>query len=191
MRKKINGLVLSIILATGSLVADDTFDTSSLIGGEGGYSSLDVERSDTTGVNLKKKNLPHAGLKVGAQTRDWRVFLGVNYYSGSDFDYMTTYGISVQYLINISKVANVFLGVNAGLSNIKYSVSGESKSRTLSDSYYGGDVGMNMHLSKSIDLEVGARYISPDASNTISGVTYTFDNMITGYGSIIYKFQMD
>jgi hypothetical protein len=76
----------------------------------------------------------------------------------------------------------------------------EINSRTISDPYFGGDVGFNYHLNKTYDLEIGARVMATDAKNTqtinypTSGarnVTYTFDNLVTGYASIIVKFQMD
>jgi asparagine N-glycosylation enzyme membrane subunit Stt3 len=74
---------------------------------------------------------------------------------------------------------------------MRYLPPSESESRTLSNSYYGGEAGVDVHLSKSFDLEFGARYMSLDASNTRNGIKYRFDNMITGYGSIIYRFKMD
>ena len=193
MKNKFNKVVLSTLLITSSAMADYSFNVESLIGVEGGYSSLDVERSDDVENtnSLTKYKLPHAGLKIGAQTENYRGFLHVNYYSDDDFDYATTYGVSLQYLVNVSKYWNVFLGVNGGIMNLRYSAPHENKSRTLSDSYYGGDLGVNIHLGDSFDLELGGRYMAIDASNTIDDVTYTFDNMISGYGSIIYRFKMD
>jgi len=191
MKNSLNKVVLSALLVTSSLMADSLFDVSSLIGVEGGYSSLDVEKSTATTNTLKKYHMPHAGIKMGAQTESYRVFLNLNYYSDGDFDYVTTYGGSLQYLINVSKYWNIFLGLNGGVMNIKYLAPNEVKSRTLSDGYYGGDLGVNIHMGDSFDLEIGSRFMSVDASNVMSNVTYTFDNLITGYGSVIYRFKLD
>ncbi|OIP54582.1 MAG: hypothetical protein AUK54_05955 [Helicobacteraceae bacterium CG2_30_36_10] len=179
-----------------SLVASDTseylVDTYSLVGLEGGYSSLDVERQ-TAGIAIsatKQHNFGHGGFKIGAQGENYRLFLSGRYYNAKDFDYMTTMGAELQYMFNFSSFSNFFLGVNTGLANIRF-VDDSSISRTISDTYVGADAGFNFHLAKSVDFEIGARVMNMQAENTISGVTYTFDNMLSGYASIIFKYKMD
>jgi len=194
MRKKLNKIILSTCLIASSLMAESSFfdDTSSLIGVEGGLSNLDVERNDAVNpANIKKYNMGHAGLKIGAQSNDFRVFLSGRYYNADDFDYMTTYGLDIQYMLNITSAANIYFGAGTGLVKMRFAPAGELNSRTISDSYISGDIGVNVHLSKSFDLELGIRYMGIDATNTIDSVTYTFDNSVSGYVSAIYKFKMD
>jgi hypothetical protein len=192
MKRKSIKIILSTLLLSSSIMASDFSDVNSLVGIEGGYSSLDVEKNDIgLSAQLKKYNMYHGGLKIGAESENYRFFLSARYYNASDFDYAMTYGAELQYLFNISKSLNLYIGGEAGLMDIRFTPANEPFSRTFSEIYYGGDVGLNVHMSKNLDLEVGARVLSMDASNTINNVTYTFDNIVTGYASVIFKFQMD
>ena len=196
MKNRLSKVVVSALLITSSLMADESpslysYDgVYSFVGIEGGIGRLDVERDDGTTSTINKKDMYGGGLKIGAQTDDYKIYLNANYYDADDFDYMTTYGVGLQYMFNFSKVMNAFLGVNAGVANMRFLIPGET-SRTISDPYVGGEAGLNIHLGKTIDLELGARILSMDAENTKGGITYTFDNMVTGYASINFKYKMD
>jgi len=194
MKKKLSKVIIATLIVASSLMAgaSEKFSDStySLVGIEGGYSSLDVDKTTGTSSSLIKYGLYNAGLKIGAQTDDYRVFLSARYYSNDAFDYLTTYGAELQYLLNVTSFANLFFGAGLGIANIRFVPLGEA-TRTLSDIYMSGDVGMNMHLGNATDLELGMKFLSLDMSNTISGVTYTFDSMITAYASIIFKFKVD
>ncbi len=193
MKNKLTKVIFTTLLVASSLMAGSQSDeTRSLVGVEVGYGSMDVGK-DSVGSSSASKaySMIHGGVKIGAQSNDYRLFLSVRYYNASDFDYVTTYGAELQYLIDITPAVNFYLGANAGVVNIKYSPSGETITRTASDSYMGGDAGVNVHLNEAIDLEFGARILMIDISNTIDSVTYTFDNMISGYVGVIYKFKMD
>ncbi len=196
MKNRLSKVVVSALLITSSLMADESpslysYDgVYSFVGIEGGIGRLDVERDDGTISTINKKDMYGGGLKIGAQTDDYKIYLNANYYDADDFDYMTTYGVGLQYMFNFSKVMNAFLGVNAGVANMRFLIPGET-SRTISDPYVGGEAGLNIHLGKTIDLELGARILSMDAENTKGGITYTFDNMVTGYASINFKYKMD
>ena len=48
-----------------------------------------------------------------------------------------------------------------------------------------------MHLGKSADFEVGARAMNVNASEKDGVVDYDFENIVTAYASIIFKYQMD
>jgi len=111
--------------------------------------------------------------------------------SNSRFDYVTTYGAELQYKFNAAKFLNFFIGVNGGLANLKFRLPSESFSRTLKEPYFGGDIGTNIHLGKVVDLEFGGRVIAINGVNTISGTSVQVGNIISGYGSLIFKWQMD
>jgi hypothetical protein len=193
--KKIKSLLVVTSLFITTLMAQDlnyNEYTYSLVGIEGGYSSLDYENGVRTDNTQGDVILSHAGLKIGAETQDFRLFLSGRYFfdSEKEYDYIVTYGGSLQYKFNIAQFMNLFLGVNGGIANMKFRAVGENFSRTLQEPYVGGDIGTNIHLGKSIDLEFGARVMSIQGDNTIDGVTYSIGNIVSGYGSIIFKWQM-
>jgi hypothetical protein len=197
INNKLLGAVAFSALLTTSMMAKDIYTNHdySLIGIEGGYSSISSDVDDYTNNThaTNTKSVSSIGIKLGAQSDDYRVLLTANYYNDAsrDFDYIGTYGGEFDYLLNVSEKLNIYLGVNAGLANMKYTVPGENFSRVISDPYYGADAGINVHASKLIDLEIGARMMMLDATNTKNNVAYTFNNMISGYASIIFKYQMD
>lgn len=193
MKNNIKKIVLGALMAS-SLYASDpyAFDVESLVGIEAGYSSFDVEKNQAnTPASITKYNKGEAGLKIGAQTEHYRLFLSARNYFVSEYDYFVTYGGELQYLFNFSKAANFFIGINGGILDSRFKVPGESTSRTLSDPYYGGDVGFNIHAGEVLDIELGGRIMASDAQNRKNGITYKFDNIVTGYMSLIFRYQMD
>ncbi len=195
MKNTMKKILIASLLVSSLMAADKSpysFETFSLVGIEGGYSSLDVDKQTAGAIasTTKEHSFGHGGFKIGAQSENYRLFLSGRYYDAQEFDYMTTLGAELQYMFNFSSLANFYLGVNTGLANIRF-VDENSISRTISDSYVGADAGFNFHLGESVDFELGARVINFQAENTINGETYNFDNMITGYASVILKYKMD
>ena len=192
---------------TSKNLADDSkykFATNSLVGFEGGYNQFDYESVDgTTGYTTRKKlDVAHGGIKIGAETESYRVFLSARFYGVEDFDYARTYGIEGQYKFNISEHFNVFMGVSIGKADFKlvdktYNAttgiygSNYGKSIKIRETYYGGDAGVNIHIHEIADLEIGARFMALNDDTLVDQVSYNFDNTITGYASIIFKYQMD
>lgn len=184
-----SALIGSVALADSSAFEVDSY---SLLGFEGGYSSLNVEKNvPSTPAVTNNYKLMNGGLKIGAQSDDYRLFLSARFYNADEFDYVTTLGGELQYLFNLSSIMNFYIGVNGGLVNISFTPVGETSSRTISNPYFGGDAGFNLHLGKMTDLEFGARIIGMDAQNIKSNATYKFNSIVTGYASIIFKWKMD
>ncbi len=196
MKKKIAVGLIGVLL-TSSVYANDesdsyAFHSESLVGIEGGYSIFDVEKNEPGNpAVITDYNRGEAGLKIGASTKNYRVFLGLRNYFIPNYDYFATAGAELQYLFNFSKVANFFIGANGGMLNARFTPDGEATSRELFDPYFGGDLGFNIHIGKMADLELGARTVISNAENTKNNVTYKFDHLITGYASIIFRYQMD
>ncbi|WP_428738617.1 hypothetical protein [Sulfurimonas sp.] len=182
MKNKLYTLLLVASLGATASLADE-----SLIGIEGGGSTFNVDKN--TGAS-KDYTLANVGLKIGAQSDDYRAFLSVRYYDNSTFTSMVTYGGELQYLLNVSSMANFFLGVNAGVVDLKMK-DADSIERKVSHGYIGGDAGFNVHVGDNLDVEIGARIINVDAQNVQTNGTYQYNNLITGYGSLIYKFHMN
>lgn len=195
MRKKLMKVILAAFLTVTPLMAEVSeyeYNTYSLLGFEGGYSSFDVEKNVAgSAAEIKKYQFGHGGMKIGAQTDNYRLFLSGRYFNLEDFDYANTMGVEAQYLFNFASFANFYLGVNGGIANMRFAPTGESTSRTISDPYIGGDAGFNIHLGDSADFEFGARVMSIQAENVQGSTTYKFDSIVSGYASIIFKYKMD
>lgn len=193
MIKKIVKIFLIVSVFVGVTVSagssDYKVDTYSLVGFEAGYGSISIDdNAGGTDITTTHK-FPHAGIKIGAESEDYRLFLSVRYFNADQLEYLTTYGAELQYMFNFSSFMNFYIGINGGMANSKIIAAGVA--RTISDTYIGADIGINMHLKKSIDLEIGVRTMNINAKNTIGDVTYIFDNITTGYVSVIYKYKMD
>lgn len=172
--------------------ADDySYDTHSLIGIEGGYGSFDLEHGLTaTTTTNSSKNYGEFGVKIGAETTNYRLFLSARQYAISGFDQAYSYGAEGQYLINVSNYMNIFVGLNIGTMNFKYETDPTLAKVSSRENYYGGDIGVNLHVMKELDVEIGARYMYFGYSYSSNGVG-KFDHLINGYASLIYKFEMD
>jgi hypothetical protein len=195
MKKGIYGVALSALLATTTLMAGTSeyeVDTYSLVGIEGGYSSFDYERTNAAG-NTKRTNgdLLHGGVKIGAQSTNYRVFLSARFFDMDDFDYARMYGVEGQYMFNFSKMANFYIGINAGTTDMKFVDDVNNQSIKVYEPYYGGDAGFNIHFGDLVDWEIGARYLTIDADMDENNIKYSFDHIMMGYTSVIIKFKMD
>ena len=151
MKNQLSKIVISALLITSSLMADESAisysydNVYSFVGIEGGIGRLDVEKDNGSVSTINKKDMYFGGIKIGAQTDNYKIYLNANYYEADDFDYMTTYGVGLQYMFNFSKHVNAFLGLSAGVANMRFLVPGET-SRIISDPYVGGEGGFNIHL---------------------------------------------
>jgi len=188
--KRLQKMVWSIALGLGTVVYADY----SLVGIEMGYGSLnyDVTNSNVTPALYGSDSQQYAtiGAKIGAENENMRILLSARYGDDFDdyFDYMTNLEVEADYLFNVSSDANIFVGIHGGRTYMKYSVIGESFSRTISESYYGGNLGVNIHAQEDIDIEIGSRFSVLDAQNLRDGVLYDFTDKVAGYLSIIFKY---
>jgi len=190
--KNLKKIILATFLATTSISAQNFSNNDnsySLVAFETAYSSFNIENDDST-VLVDSYKFASPSIKIGAQTEEYRIFLSARYHPISDFDYAYTLGGEFQYLFNFSKYANFYLGVSTGVAEMSF-IDKKDVIRTISDPYYGGDIGFNIYLKESIDIELGARVMSLNAKNIQDDVTYSFDNIVSGYISIIFKYQMD
>jgi hypothetical protein len=194
MRNKLAKVMLSTMLVGSALVAGTSeyeIDTYSLVGVEAGFSSFDYERDDGSNVQRTTGELMHGGIKIGAQSKNYRVFLSARYYDLTDFDYARTYGVEGQYMFNFSEIANLYIGVNAGTTDMKLIDVNNNSTVKVYEPYYGGDVGANIHFGDSIDWEIGVKYMTINSTIDKNSIKYNFDRIITAYTSLIYKFKMD
>lgn len=181
-------ILLSSILFADTLTYHST--THSLIGIEGGYGNLGYKYGT---FSTKSIGVVYMGLKIGAETEDFRLFLSARDFhaSSSKYDYIITYGGELQRKFHLTKRLNIFLGLDSGIANLGFKGSGENFTRTISNPYIGGEVGTNIHLGNSFDWELGGRVLSIQADNIKNGKTYHVNNIASVYTSIIFKWYMD
>ena len=194
--KGLKNTLLAVMLTSLPLAAADNIGVEkSLVGVEVGYGNINSDTTDTTAATYLSNDTKFAsvGLKIGAESEHYRITLGARYEKDDDsvFDYITNYEVEGDYLFNFSKMANFFIGAHAGWAYMKFTMPGELYSRTISDPYYGGNLGFNIHATKSVDLELGSRISLLDAANIKDGVEYKFNNQTMGYFSVIFKYNMD
>lgn len=183
--KKITTALCASLLC-GTLATAD--EVKSLVGLEAGFSEIGVSNDISGAAGFDEtESFAHGGLKIGAESHNYRFFLSGRYYATDDFEQLSTIGAEIQYLLNFTSWMNMYIGANIGILDAEIQA---DQKRTFSDMYYGADIGCNFHLGDSVDLELGARIIDVQGDNTIGGVTYTLDPLITGYGSVIYKFDL-
>ena len=165
---------------------------NSLFAIEGGYSNVDIEVSPST-ASIQKNGFGNVGIKVGAESENYRMFIGARYYDAKDFNKLDTIGAEFQYKFNFSKYANFFLGANIGKAYVKVAKKEGTTdlSADMNSGYLGGDAGFNIHASELVDLELGARYMHLDEQVTQAGQNYDFSSFVTAYASIIIKWKMD
>jgi len=190
MGKKLKILLASLLLVSTSY-AKDNYSSSSLVGFEAGYSNFDVQYNNPK----EKEKFGIAGMKVGAETDNFRMFISARnaFMDSSNVDYSSSYlyGIEFQYMFNIHEKVNFFVGANYGRMSLEFD-DVTSARREYTTDYIGGDTGFNFHIGNSFDLELGARLMTlDDPEHTLNSITYTFDDVLTGYVSLIYKYQMD
>ncbi len=188
MKKRLVKVVLALALLSISTpsMADEY---NSLFGIEIG-SKID-NNFYIRGEEIQKSWFGNAGLKVGAESEDFRFFLNARYHNAKDFDKINTYGGEIQYKFNFTKYANIFFGVNAGLANIRVAKSTKWPSVNTNIRYRGVDVGFNIHATELIDFEIGTRYMKLDTKAIQDLYTYDFASLKIAYASVIFKWKMD
>ena len=191
--KKVLGFGLALLTA-GSLHAYDG-STNSLIGVELGGASFDLENNAGLGDDSQSGAL--VGVKIGAQSESYRLFVGARYLDISDADLALAYGASLQYLLRVNPQWSIYAGVNAGEVSIEFE-DDYDLDREISEFYIGGDVGVNVAISPSLDFEAGVSLMNLNAENsrlvdaaTNTYVTYSIDHIVNYHVSLIYKFSID
>jgi len=196
MRAGLKKITIASTLFIATLLSAENsyeFQTKSLVAIEGGSSSMGYEDGTPTNNVQGNASLSNLGIKIGAETRDFRIFLSGRYYfdSSDKYDYLATGGVELQYIFNVAEHFNIFIGANGGMANLKFRAPTESFSRSISTPYMGADLGVNFHLGDTADFEIGTRIINIDEDNLKNGITYHIENVVSGYASLVFKWQMD
>lgn len=182
--------LLGSVLSAGEILSYQP-EVRSLVGIEGGYSSLDYHKDSQAITSARLSNI---GLKLGAETDDFRVFVSGRFFHDvtNRYEYLTTFGGEIQYKLSPVKAFDFFIGINGGYSFMRFDSGDGFGPRSINAPYFGGDIGTNIHLGSKTDLEIGGRVMSiqaTHASNTYGD--YNIGNIVNAYASLIFKWQLD
>ena len=197
MLKKV--LSAAVLLAAVNASAGENYfanewDAKGLIAleGSGGSANL-IYKDPTTIYATETESIGSVSLKLGGESKHYRLFLAGTYYQldAPDTSKSTagSLGLQVDYLIRAGEHFNIFMGLNGGLmyTNFEYDVLGITTYDSNTDAYYGGQAGVNIDIIDSLGVELGIRGKYVSTANDV----YTIDNMIEGYAAIVFKFTGD
>ena len=176
MVKKIAIAALCTVLGT-SLYARDISSGDKFIGLE--VSAMQVQ-GDTGGILGEKDHKETGvewGLRVGAQTEQWRSMIVLNYFDEADQNTEKLMVTVDYFFLDSAKEQSYFkpyLGVNAGYMN--YESTGVDESGFL----YGAQAGFVVEVMETIDIDLGYRYSLSSAEEfdhtggVVFGINYLY-----------------
>ncbi|MEN8147308.1 MAG: hypothetical protein ABFR02_06795 [Campylobacterota bacterium] len=198
MLKKV--LSAAVLLAAVNASAGENYfanewDAKGLIALEGSGGSMNLIAKDATTIyNTETVAAGSMSLKLGGESKHYRLFLAGTYYQLDDSTIITdstaySLGLQVDYLIRAGEHFNIFMGLNGGLmhTNFEYDILGVTTYDSNTDAYYGGQAGVNIDIFDSLGVEFGVRGKSVATADDV----YAIDNMYEGYASIVFKFTGD
>jgi hypothetical protein len=196
MLKKV--LSSAILLAAMNASAGENYfanewDAKGLIAIEGAGGSINLIAKDATTITTSESTSAGAvSLKLGGESRHYRLFLAGTYYlldaPNTSKSTAASLGLQIDYLIRAGEHFNIFMGLNGGgiYSDFEYDgvVAGTTDYTTNTDAYAGAQVGVNIDIVDNLGIELGVRGKHVFAADDV----YTIDNMYEGYASIVFKF---
>ena len=184
-------LLAGVYASAGENYFQTAWDAKGLLALEGAFGQAQTKLvQDNPGagdlVDTETDGVAAGGFKLGGESENYRLFLSGRYHVVPDYDYVATVGAELQYLIRSGENFNIFFGVNGGMmrsqatdNNIEY---------TVTNSYLGGDVGVNFDISQNFGLELGARL---NQSLGDKKEPASIDYLAEGYVSLVFKFTGD
>ena len=165
--------VWASLLLTGSLYASGE---QPFIGIEVGYANI---KGDTYAEARHKGEGVEYGLRVGAQSDEWRTTVLLNYFNSDKDDQNVERGIvSLDYFFlsgtEYQSIFRPFIGVSLGYANY------ESTTIDDSDFIYGGQGGVVVNVLEQLDLDLNYRYmlsasdVLDNQSNLFLGLNYLY-----------------
>ncbi len=190
IRKSIGSLMLlaSVYASAGENYFQNAWDAKGLIALEGAVGQAQTKLTQDAGagdyvVTNESVNAYGAGLKLGGESENYRLFLSARYHDVENYDYVTTVGLEMQYLIRAGEHFNIFLGVNGGGMAAQTTVGAIEYATT--NPYAGGDVGVNIDIVENFGIELGVRGNKTFGDTAKIG---TIDYLVEAYGSLVFKF---
>lgn len=102
-------------------------------------------------------------------------------------------GIGYDYLFKNKSEFTPFMGVSVGYTKGKFdgSLGDQLHLDNVKGITYGANIGTLYSLSKSLDLEIGARYLKHNIDKSFNGSYYEFDGVDTFSGTSTGKIKVD
>lgn len=178
MRKKLSIILLSVALSS-SLNARDLEKAERFIGVEIGATTIQANTGGIFGENNVEGTDAEFGIRIGAQNKDWRTLLSLNYYDNKDSDQNFERGmLGFDYYLLKSEFKSAsfrpYLGLHGGYMNY------ESTQKEENGFFYGGQAGFTLDVAETIDVDVAYRYSLGDmdevdhTGNFVLGVNYLY-----------------
>jgi len=170
MIKKIAMVFLCTVLGS-SLYAGNMSTGKGFIGLEVGYATVQGDVGGFFPELDREGDAVEYGLRLGAQTSEWRTMLAFDYYDNSDDDQNVEKGylmLDYFFLQDDNVAFRPFIGINVGYANYE--------STLVDDSgfLYGGQAGFVVNVAESIDLDLSYRYSlsNADALDHVGSVVF-------------------
>ena len=173
MIRKIAIALLCTVLGS-SLYADGISEAKGFIGLEVGAATVQADTFTELG---REGDAVEYGIRIGAQTNEWRSMLLFDYYDSSDDDQNMEKGyFMLDYFFLKSETSSFkpFVGLNFGYVNYE--------STLVEDDglLYGGQAGFIINVAETIDLDLSYRYSLSGAEaldntgSVVFGVNYLY-----------------
>ncbi len=170
MIKKIAGVLLCTTLGS-SLYAENMTTGKGFLGLEIGYATVQGDIGGFFSELDHKGDAVEYGLRVGAQTSEWRTTLAFDYFDSNSDDQNVEKGylmLDYFFLQDEKSVFRPFIGLNVGYANYESTYVDES------GFLYGGQAGFVVNVAESIDLDLSYRYSlsNADALDHVGSVVF-------------------
>ncbi|MDA3946587.1 MAG: hypothetical protein PF439_07915 [Helicobacteraceae bacterium] len=194
LRKSVGSLMLlaSVYASAGENYFANEWDAKGLLAleGFGGTAQTKLTQDYPGGgdyvIQSKSGTSVGGGLKLGGESKNYRLFLSARYHEVEDYDYVSTIGVEVQYLIRAGEHFNIFLGLNGGGMGTQTTIN--SVEYSTKNPYAGGDAGVNIDIVENLGVELGLRYNKAFYDSSEIGAV---DYLAEAYASIVFKFTGD
>ena len=172
MVKKIAAVLISTVIGSSLYAGNYDTGTKGFLGLEVGAATVDGDRAD--GLKYTGDAVEY-GVRFGAQSNEWRATFAFDYFNSNGDDQKVEKGhLMVDYFL-FESVGEMnirpFVGANIGLINY------ESTLVDVTDFIYGGQAGIIVGVSESVDLDLSYRYSLSNSEqvNDLGGIIFGFN----------------
>jgi opacity protein-like surface antigen len=153
-----NRILLTVILLTSSILAEDSFSSERFLGIEAGYGT--VQSKNPIGESVSNEGVEF-GFRLGAQNEEWRTTLSGHMFSKNSQEYFRTMLTFDRFIWSSFYETDrimfkPYLGGHVGW--LKYN----DKEADDNGFIYGAQAGIAWNVLKEVDFDLGYRYSFSD-----------------------------
>ena len=193
-------ILMSLLLASSSVLVAGEMDNSWFIGGEFGAQNMKVKSTATilgvTDSATDTLDATYEAVKAGKYFEFGRVYGSLSKQNEKDDFTSYSFGLGYDYLFKNKSEFTPFVGVNASYTKGKVDI---ENARTLSldkpkGFNYGLEAGLLYSMAKNMELEFGIRYMISNVDDTFNMTTPAIslklegENITQYYLGLNYKF---